>query len=132
MNSDVFPLREPTFYILLSLAAGQKHGYAILKEVETLSQGRLQLSTGTLYEALARLLDAGLIQRVSTDPAAGDGVSDDTPPGVSAAASNSLHPGKPRKAYCLTHAGWQLLVEETKRLQEMVSAARQRLGWESL
>ena len=46
------PLREPTFFILLSLSPGPKHGYAILKEVEALSDGRVRLSTGTLYGAI--------------------------------------------------------------------------------
>ncbi len=51
----MLPLREPTFLILLSLADGEKHGYAILKDVSEISQGKVLLSTGTLYEALARL-----------------------------------------------------------------------------
>lgn len=45
---DFIPLREPTFYILLSLAPGEKHGYAILKDVEALSESRILLSTSTL------------------------------------------------------------------------------------
>ncbi len=53
--------------ILLSLAPGPKHGYAILKEVETLSDGRVKLSTGTLYGAIERLLDQDWIRRVD-DP----------------------------------------------------------------
>ena len=61
------PLREPTFFILLSLSPGPKHGYAILKEVEALSDGRVRLSTGTLYGAIKRLLDDDWIRRVD-DP----------------------------------------------------------------
>ena len=61
------PLREPTFFILLCLSPGSKHGYAILKNVETLSEGRVRLSTGTLYGAIKRLLDRGWIRRVD-DP----------------------------------------------------------------
>ena len=57
--SEWLPLREPTFFILLSLARGEKHGYAIMKDIEDLSRDRVKLSTGTLYEALARLT-AGL------------------------------------------------------------------------
>ncbi|MGB2911349.1 MAG: helix-turn-helix transcriptional regulator [Anaerolineales bacterium] len=61
------PLREPTFFILLSLSPGPKHGYAILKEVEALSEGRVLLSTGTLFGAIKRLLDRSWIRRVD-DP----------------------------------------------------------------
>jgi DNA-binding PadR family transcriptional regulator len=62
------PLQEPTLIILLSLADGEKHGYAILKDVAEISNGKVRLSTGTLYEALARLLDQGLIERVTDLP----------------------------------------------------------------
>ena len=65
------PLREPTFFILLSLSLGPKHGYAILKEVESLSECRVKLSTGTLYGAIKRLLDRGWICRVD-DPLPND------------------------------------------------------------
>jgi len=61
------PLTEPTFYILLSLAPEKRHGYAILKDVEALSNGNVSLSTSTLYGALGRLLDQGLIERVPND-----------------------------------------------------------------
>jgi DNA-binding PadR family transcriptional regulator len=55
------PLTETTFFILLSLASEPKHGYAIMKEVETLSRGNVRLRTGTLYGAIKRLLrGAGL------------------------------------------------------------------------
>ncbi len=63
INASI-PLQEPTFFILLSLRGGEKHGYAILKEVATLSEARVKLSTGTLYGALNRLLDQGLIERL--------------------------------------------------------------------
>lgn len=106
--STFLPLREPTFYILLSLFPAERHGYAILKEVETLSQGSLRLSTGTLYEALSRLLDQGLIERV--EEAAGKG------------------PGKPRKVYRLTHLGRQVIEAEAARLQALASAARRQMG----
>ena len=59
-NLNNTPLREPTFLILLSLAPGPRHGYAILKEVESLSEGRVKMSTGTLYGAIERLLLAPL------------------------------------------------------------------------
>ena len=106
--SEWIPLREPTFFILLSLAHGEKHGYAILKDVATVSEGNVSLSTGTLYEALARLLDQGLIERVS-----GGGADN--------------HPGRPRKRYRLTARGLRVLRAEAARLQALLGAAQQRL-----
>lgn len=108
-SSEFLPLREPTFFILLSLADGDKHGYAILKDVELLSQGRVQLSTSTLYEGLARLLDQGLVIGATSSGAAN-------------------HPGRPRKIYQLTHSGQQLLDAEFARLQGLVQTAQKRLG----
>lgn len=116
-------LREPTYFILLSLASGgqgraaAKHGYAILKDVEALSGGRVRLSSSTLYEALARLLEQGLIERVEAeDGAAGPDER-----------STDSHPGKPRKAYRLAMHGRRVLAAEVSRLENLVSAARRRL-----
>ena len=61
---DMLPLTEPVLLILLSLAGEPRHGYSILKDVEQMSDGRVRLSTGTLYGALRRLLDGDWIQRV--------------------------------------------------------------------
>lgn len=109
---DIVPLREPTFLILLSLSAGEKHGYAVMKDVEELSSGSVVLSTGTLYEALARLLEQGLIERVE----------------ASKAKQKESHPGRPRKTYQLTARGKRVLKAETSRMQTLVTTARQRLG----
>ncbi len=108
--STLLPLREPTFLILLSLAEGEKHGYAILKDVTELSQERVILSTGTLYEALVRLLDQALIERIDTQEV--------------------QHPGKARKAYRLTLKGQRVIEAETVRLQNLLAVARRRLGSE--
>lgn len=109
-TSDVIPLRQPTFFILLSLAPGKKHGYAILKDVEELSGGKTRLSTGTLYEALGRLLDQGLIKRVGNDE---DGKA-----------------GLPRKAYALTNSGRRALEAEMSRMESLAALARTRLAGE--
>ena len=98
------PLREPTFFILLSLSPGPKHGYAILKEVENLSEGRVLLSTGTLYGAIKRLLDDGWIRR--TD--------DPLPNGTD----------RERKAYALTEQGRRVLNAEVERLRKLVTVAQ--------
>lgn len=100
------PLTESTFFIILSLAPGPKHGYAIMKEVEDLSDGRVALSTGTLYGALKRMLDAAWIARVE-DPEADESARE-------------------RKAYRLTMLGRRILEAETARLRKLVGMAELR------
>jgi DNA-binding PadR family transcriptional regulator len=106
--ASYLPLREPTFFILLSLIPAEKHGYGILKDVETLSEGSVRLSTGTLYEALSRLLEQGLLER--TDEAVG------------------VAPGKPRKVYRLTHTGRRVIEAEAARLRALTAAAKRQMG----
>ncbi len=102
--NDILPLREPTLFILLSLSPGPKHGYAILKEVESLSEGRVRLSTGTLYGAIKRLLDDGWIRRVADPiPDGGD---------------------RERKPYALTELGRKVLHAEVARLEKLIHVAR--------
>jgi DNA-binding PadR family transcriptional regulator len=110
LNSDnpepkpnLLPLSEATFLILVSLGSGPKHGYAIMKEVEELSQGRVLLSTGTLYGAIKRLLADGWIRRMELP-----GDDDD---------------GRARKSYRLTTRGWSILQAEAQRLRELAEIA---------
>ena len=112
--APALPLTEPTFYILLSLAPGKKHGYAILKDVNALSKGEITLSTSTLYSALARLLDRGWIERIDDDPEQGP------------------HPGLPRKAYTLSEVGRRILEAEIDRMQNLAAMARLRLREEGV
>ena len=98
------PLSEATLFILLSLAPGPRHGYAIMKDVHMLSDERIVLSTGTLYGALKRLLEQGWIERVD-DPEPND-------------------TERERKAYALTRAGRRVLKAEVERLQKLVATAR--------
>lgn len=102
---DNLPLSEAVFFILLSLSPGPKHGYAIMKDVETLSDSRVSLSTGTLYGALKRLLDGGWVRRVDEGQ---DGF------------------GRERKSYVLTQLGKGILEAETTRMQNLVIAAQKR------
>jgi DNA-binding PadR family transcriptional regulator len=101
------PLTEATYFILLSLAPKPKHGYAIMKEVQELSESRVVLSTGTLYGALKRLLDQGWIVRME-EPAAEDAVRD-------------------RKVYKLSEHGRRILKEEIARLQKLLMVADRRM-----
>jgi DNA-binding PadR family transcriptional regulator len=109
------PLTEATYLVLLSLVPSPKHGYAIMKDVQHLSEGRVTLSTGTLYGVLKRLLEQEWIERVEEI----DSVS---------APDNS--PGRERKSYTLTRMGKFVLNTETNRLQTLVSVARQRTAEE--
>lgn len=102
---EALPLTESTFFILLSLAPKPKHGYAIMKEVKHLSEGRVKLSTGTLYGALKRLLEKGWIKRINQSRAKG--------------ASRG------RKSYTLTNYGHQVLIAEIERMNKMVLTARE-------
>ena len=98
------PLRVPNFFILLSLSPGPKHGYAILKEVEALSEGWVLLSTGTLYGAIKRLLDRGRIRRVA----------DSLPSGADCE----------RKVDILTEIGRGVLKAELEKLKKLVAIAQ--------
>ena len=98
------PLTEATFFILLSLAPEPKHGYAIMKDVLAMSDSRINLSAGTLYGALKRLLEEKWIERLEVDS-----TSDDT--------------GHPRKAYTLTDLGKRVLNAEVLRLRSLVKVA---------
>ncbi len=102
------PLTETTFFILMSLAPRPKHGYAIMKEVGTLSHGRVQLSTGTLYGAIKRLLERGWIERVAEDGGQAN--------------------GRIRKSYTLTNLGRRILNAETERLQSLLAAAQEAMA----
>jgi DNA-binding PadR family transcriptional regulator len=105
-DQSEIPLTETTYFILLSLSARPMHGYAIMKDVEALSAGRVTFGTGTLYGALKRLLDQGWIAR-SDDPDPDDTARD-------------------RKVYALTHGGRAALQAEIIRLESLLSAAELR------
>src|SRR5690349_4476296 len=98
-------LSEPTYFILLSLQSEPKHGYAIVKDVQSLSRKRVTLSVSTLYTTLKRLLDDGWIRLVD---------------------EVSQGPGKPRKIYAITKKGGSALAAEIHRLDTLVAAARLR------
>lgn len=108
MNTTIeTPLTESTYFILLSLSPKPKHGYAIMKEVQVLSEDRVVLSTGTLYGALKRLLDQGWIIRL-----------DDTAPKGNV---------RDRKVYKLSDQGRHILEEEIARLRKLLIAANQHV-----
>lgn len=103
---DAFlPLTPVAFEILLALADGERHGYSILQEVESRSEGAVSLHAGTLYRALARLLESELIEELDApDP------NDD----------------ERRRYYRLTSRGIAVARAEVGRLEGQLAAARTR------
>ena len=99
------PLTPAVFHILLTLADGETHGYAIMQEVARRSGGSVKLGQGTLYGAISRLLEDGLIEESDERP---DPEMDDTR----------------RRYYRLTNFGGRVLAAETERLADLVRAAR--------
>ena len=93
------------FNVLLALVDGEKHGYAILKEVTDQTQGEVRLSTGTLYGIIKRLLAEGLIAESRTRPAA----ERDDPR---------------RRYYRVTEAGREVAASEALRMEKLIARAR--------
>ncbi|MEV6344101.1 helix-turn-helix transcriptional regulator [Actinoplanes sp. NPDC051851] len=98
-------MREPTFLILASLAAQPRHGYGIVQAVTELSSGEVKLRPGTLYGALDRLADQGLIEMDHEEAVE----------------------GRLRRYYRLTPGGTSALTAEVERLQRRAEAARDQL-----
>src|SRR5690349_15884360 len=103
------PLTPATFHILITLADGATHGYAIKRAVEERTGGRVRLGPGTLYAALARMTDAKLVR-------------------AHAPAAQSQLSGPPSPTYSLTAAGRTALANELSRLEGDVRIARAALG----
>lgn len=101
-----FPLGELPFQILLSLGTGPAHGYGIGKEIEERTDGRLRPTTGSLYQALKRLVDGGLIERES--------------------AADKSSPDRRRNYFRLTDRGRRAAALEAGRLHRLVMEARRR------
>jgi DNA-binding PadR family transcriptional regulator len=102
---DFLPLRPVELEILVTLAAGERHGYAIIQETDARTDGSLRLETGTLYRALHRLVKAGLAKPTARR-AAGD--SED----------------ERRRYYAITDLGRRVAAAEAARLSRLVAAAR--------
>jgi DNA-binding PadR family transcriptional regulator len=102
--SEAKPLTEPVFLILTSLAHQPRHGYALLQDIEHISNGRVVLSTGTLYGALRRLLEDAWIERFEQDDTSRD-----------------------KQAYKLTPEGRRQLQTEVERMKQLTRAATVRM-----
>jgi len=100
-------LTPAMFQVLVALGDGEKHGYAILKEVEEQTDGHVRLSTGTLYAIIKRLLTEGAIQECRSRPPAEE---DD----------------QRRRYYRLTPHGRQLATAEAERMERLIATAREK------
>jgi len=102
----LLPLTAVAFEILLTLSDGDAHGYHVMQEVERRTNGAITLHPGTLYRALARLMDEHLIDELDVKPSAKD--------------------DERRRYYTLTRLGRAVLEAEAARLDQQVREARAR------
>lgn len=100
----LLPLSEAVFQILLALADEERHGYGIIQEVDERTDGRVRLGPGTLYGAIKRLREQGLIEEAE---------------GVEEADGDER-----RRYYRLTPFGREVAVLEARRLERLIEAAR--------
>jgi DNA-binding PadR family transcriptional regulator len=108
LNLSAFlPLTPVSFEILLALAGSEQHGYAVMLDVERRTGGAISLHAGSLYRALNRLLESGLIEELEERP---DPDQDD----------------QRRRYYRLTAKGVEVARGEARRLELLVEAARER------
>jgi DNA-binding PadR family transcriptional regulator len=101
----LLPLTPAMFEILVALADGERHGYAIMQEVELRTEGKTRIGPGTLYRSIQRLMEDGLITESDERPAL---EMDD----------------ERRRYYRITDLGYRVAVAEARRLSELVSMAQ--------
>lgn len=100
-SAHFLPLPSSSFHVLLVLAEDEKHGYAIMREVERISEGAVRMGPGTLYGTIKRLLDVGLIEESGERP---DPELDD----------------ERRRYYRITGLGERVVTAEVRRLSTMI------------
>jgi DNA-binding PadR family transcriptional regulator len=103
----LLPLTPAVFFILLALADGEKHGYAIMQDVSSLSENKVCMGPGTLYSSIQRLLDLSLIEETESTREPSD------------------HESR-RRYYRLTQNGKTLLSSEVSRMESVVRLARRK------
>ena len=101
----LLPLSPAVFHILIALADRDRHGYSIMQDVAARTDGKVRLSAGTLYSAIRRMLEQGLIEELRDSP---DPSSDD----------------ERRRYYRLTQLGRDAAVAEARRVNDLLSQAR--------
>jgi DNA-binding PadR family transcriptional regulator len=103
---DLLPLPPATFHILLALVDSERHGYAIIQDVEERTGGKLRMSAGTLYRSIARMVEQGLISETTK--------------------RRTLEDDERRRYYHLTPFGVSVARAELRRLSQLVRMARAR------
>ncbi len=104
---DFLPLPSSSFHVLLVLADDERHGYAIMREVERISEGAVRMGPGTLYGTIKRLLEAGMIEESGERP---DPDLDD----------------ERRRYYRITGLGQRVVTAEVRRLSTMIERSVMR------
>jgi len=104
--ADHLPLTVPVYQILLSLADGSLHGYAIIKDIEERTAGEVALTASTLYAAIKRLVSSAMLEETADRPA-----GDDDPR---------------RRYYLITAYGSEVLTAEAQRLDRAADMARRK------
>jgi DNA-binding PadR family transcriptional regulator len=102
---DMLPLTPVVLHMLLALADGEKHGYAIMKAVEVDTNGQMQIRVGSLYGSIQRMMDASLIEEIDERPV--PELDDER-----------------RRYYQLTDFGRRVLGAEMRRLSNLVAVAK--------
>jgi DNA-binding PadR family transcriptional regulator len=102
-HQELLPLSPPVFHILLALADADRHGYGIMQEVQQRTRGSVRLGPGTLYGAIKRLRDGGLIEERE---------------------DSSEESDERRRYYHLTALGRKIARLEAERLEELVASAQ--------
>jgi DNA-binding PadR family transcriptional regulator len=100
------PLGTAVFHILVALAGSDRHGYSIMQDVSARTDGRIKLSPGTLYGAIRRLLEDGLITELDERP-------------------DPDHDDERRRYYRLTKFGHAVATAEVKRMSRVLGQARE-------
>ena len=103
---DLLPLQPAVFHILIVLAEGNTHGYAIIGAIATRTEGRVKIGAGTLYRSIQRMLEDGLVTEIDERPAPED---DD----------------ERRRYYRITPLGRKAARAEAQRLADLVKLARE-------
>jgi DNA-binding PadR family transcriptional regulator len=98
-------LSRDTFHILVALAGCDRHGYSILQEIAERTRGKVRLSPSTLYSAIKRLLEEGLIEELEERP-------------------DPEHDDERRRYYRLTAVGKRAAIEEARQLEKLLADAR--------
>ena len=103
-QEEMLPLSPLTMAILLALADGERHGYALMKEIEAQTDGTLRPGTGSLYAGLQRLLSDGLIRE----------------------AEPTEEADRRRRSYAITQSGREMVSAEARRMMRVIEVASRR------